>query len=508
MNLWWSLQSCPVSRLTRTASAKALTRLQHLPYSWNASPIRSDEKSISEDYSHSSNLASATAAQTPVKTLSAGVIEFGAPGVIEFGAIAEAAVMSSSAVESAVMSVTNPVESFVASVAETSVPQSPDSFETDESFEVGHCFAEVGESWFQSVAGESDSNLSPVFDRYTWIALGRDVPPGRVPTSSALTLRQMSDGRATPVDQRRVVVTNPVSLGTHGSITVTRTTDDEIITSLSGHPVCHHTGTFFLSHAPAISRLSDQDTRAEVEALPQVNDHSLVSAGEFDPASDLAWHDGQLIFSSAVPEPDSWLPVDETPDEMQTSGETEQSSLRLEVASVASEELEAQENTATCNEREPDKFFTLPVDVNSIRWDRRIEHADFDGVLPLAESLASLRDEVTSFQQTGRTILHDDSDAGARDTVTASTPEPTTGGSLVARAKRRLDEMAVLQSIQASVSHENWTAASSIERTTPASTADELTSDGAGTSHTKPRFSQLFTSLRRMRHGTAENDFR
>jgi type II secretory pathway predicted ATPase ExeA len=68
----------------------ALTRLQHLAYAWNTSPMVSDHQSdLSESAeelpARSTTVAASNAAST-VTHIAAGIFEFGAPGVVEFGA--------------------------------------------------------------------------------------------------------------------------------------------------------------------------------------------------------------------------------------------------------------------------------------------------------------------------------------------------------------------------------------------------------------------------------------
>jgi len=582
---------------------KALTRLQHLPYAWSASPIRSHNNSFVENdvIEHSSKPTTILSDSRPAPTVSQGVIEFGAPGVIEFGGgpvdssfnsrfmnwtndeepergasteplmIHEDPAMDHSSSESEDVPFLSDVESHVCSstvegVSDEGVsewgPQSDDNFgdtaatwiPLDGHFEPGPCSEDPIEiptrstsciTFFCDEATEDEEaepavdelschsdvtrisnsqfvheafrSQTPVFDRYTWISLGRDVSGVSRSQSSELTGPQadtdcllLEAGHSSAAGE--AVATNP-----RNSIRVTRTSDQEIARLLSGDESEHKTGAFFAFRSPTLVIKSgheawdDEEGEGEGKECPE---ESFAEEIEATVGSESAWQDGQLIFGHETSDPADVQPVVATPRTETTSIESEQVSLSFEAARIARSEPDQDANDAIENDGEestPERgtFFTLPIDVNTIEWDLRSELADPVGVFPLAESLASLRNEVTSFQQNRRNILSDDSDGPEQLGEASSSADSTVvRDSLVARAKRQLEGMPSFRSAEVHVVDDHRTLVSVHDDRSSSPTAEEPNSDAARTDSSLPNFGQLFTRLRQKRQQAVENDCR
>ena len=176
-----------------------------------------------------------------------------------------------------------------------------------------------------------------------------------------------------------------------------------------------------------------------------------------------------------------------------------------------------------------DKFYTLPDTTRTIAWDLRSALTAADEITPLADSVASLRESVTSFQQSGRI------NAAASHTLESSTePSPHNeqpGESLVAIAKRRLQKPASSTntdalpaeappeaSSQFTLTARNQTPATMLpvklrngSATASLSTAVPQTASGSqeqiraeGQHQPNAGFGQLFTRLRKLRSQVTE----
>jgi hypothetical protein len=577
---------------------KALSRLQHLPYAWSASPIRSDENSfVEDDLTEISGKPRTIHSQTlPAATISHGVIEFGAPGVIEFGASPMVSAIDSqqtnltdkqeseriqwlelpardespalspleaeddvpaSDVQSVFLDVMSDVtgadgaatnDMFGCTAAtwipmQTHVESGPgaeDPMETparptswitffcDEVAENEESEPPVDEQSYHSDATR-DSNSefahgafrerTPVFDRYTEIALGRDVSGLSRSQASVVTMSLAEGGCMIPGCWSSSEEIEPVATVTRDRIRVTRTSDQEISRLLTGDDSERESGTFFAFRSQAMIIKSGLGTwTAEGCDRPGCTDDCLAVevGGIVNPES--PWHDGQLIFGLAKSSPEEVPPVVVTPEAATTNADSEQVSLSFEAARAAKTQLDQISNEAANdvieNRRDEsdskrEKFFTLPVDVSTIEWDLRSELADPDGVFPLAESLASLRDEVTAFQQGRRNILHDDSDGPeVVEDVSSSTESIQARDSLVARAKRQLEGVAGFRPAEIRIINDHKAIVAAIDSRVMASTAEEPTSAAAQTDNSLPNFGQLFTRLRQKRQQTVENDSR
>ncbi|MEZ6035498.1 MAG: AAA family ATPase [Planctomycetaceae bacterium] len=482
---------------------RALGRLQHLQYHWNASPD-SDITDISTDISTTENPLSSVSQQPMQLSGSAGVVEFGtrsvdrscsakspaateceptsncaslAPGVVEFGG---PVLRSNAAV--APPSADLPAET-IAEEASTVTPAT--SAESRTTFEVGRRFfaesssdsvsienfgdseassgtgidgleiywidgnahvsipesaaddvdlplpAEVpasAQTWigpgetaegqtlseprdnkcvytpttdFIDLGDSRQSVCTPVFDRYTWIALGREIPPGI--TSSGLSDRHgMSTVSGTPSAIHAGIPfesmpnrLRPLSID---HIPVTRTTDEVLLDQIRKNSLEIESGAF-------VAIQQEPQAAGQVSEVPALK----------------LWHDGQLIFPET----------------------TERESVIEQETELAEPVLPSGAKPSTAPRQiSAGGFFTLPIPVDRIELDlRALDSADDSDVFPIVETLAGLRAEMREFQQTGRTFEHERS---GRESGSAGSHENSSADrasdDLLARAKRRLDE--------------------------------------------------------------------
>ncbi len=439
----------------------ALSRLRHLPYAWNVSLQEHDFDSIDDDALTvpTSDRVTAVAMQqnpmpgSPVYTALSGLTELpssslgdtASNGVVEFGSgtgrrsiVETGAAVTAALNVPTVLAVCATSSAEVAEFAATTVGSLPKSA----GFEVGHrfsfekptiadlsspddlysiadpavdfddpCWFEQGEVarcttesadssapincvpelWAstEALAGMTEagfSNRVPVFDRYTWIALGREVPSGTHLVSSASDMQRINDGLNFALDLS-VPACAGCSATAYDHIEVRQTSDREIAESL-----CHTDRECRMGNGP----------------------------GQWNPPET----------AMANPDGDDCSPGNSPPFDT--------------AASAATDAVNVQDSESSARER----FYALSVDVKSTDWDLRSAVVDFDEVLPLAETLAAFREEVTLFQQGA----HQDFDA--MQPSESESPESGTRDcgdevpgdswpaqdSLVERARCRLDD--------------------------------------------------------------------
>lgn len=357
-------------------------------------------------------------------------------------------------------------------------------------------FGRTQEPIFRNAIGDELSSRLPVFDRYTWIALGREVPSGTYAVSSTLEMQRGSENELGAYDQwlTKESLENAIAFD---KIPVRRTSDAEILMMLKSHQSASAQGEFvtfrpapFLgqglrttperlnsefaettnpltmnqgSNAEQYVDPSDVTESAVVidiipEITPPADDNVLSEANRqliqnairvslpanlAEPApsrpvvnvfditdspsiSDVPldsvypgiteqlqfkeWHDGQLIFNSVSAEhPETSVPVpaaDATPESVRIS-------LNFEAARLARDgQALHTRDVVGVGHREPEhpatRFFSLPNEVRTIEWDLRDDTLSTDDAGSFADTLSSLRDEVTTFQRTGRLTSVDD----------------------------------------------------------------------------------------------------
>ena len=710
----------------------ALTRLQHLAYAWNTSPMVSDhQRDLSESAdelpARSTTVATSHVAST-MTHISAGIFEFGAPGVVEFGAepssravISQSTSASVEPVEVAISKLAGSHEPAIENASKTVQQVSSSIFEIgsspSQSFEVGHRYqpdaleatdavemdafahistesyeskipedfdestkeglyedfttefaatadastlistvasiadhtqldvdgqasdfhstsfeshsavashtihflsssteasdvpeasafrADTQEQMIRSAIGADLSSRLPVFDRYTWIALGREVPSGTYAVSSASDMQRVTDNEFGTHDEWLTKDSRQSTL-TFDRIPVNRTSDAEIMLMLKSHQSDLQQGEFATFRpAPLLGQgVSKTKELAGKESLSapavfsqtptpvtdvaqhyqqidpvELDDHNVISDANrqviqnairsslltslaesataisavdvFDITDSFAtldgsltpgypgsteqiqvngWHDGQLIFNS--------LSADKTENSLSTSAteassEPEHVSLNFEAAKLARDgQIPPSRDTTGSSNRDSDqsspKFFSLPNEVRTLEWDLRGDILSTDDAGPLADTLASFRDEVTRFQKTGRIASPADAATSRRTIESDDRNSDESLESLISTARNRLESLSAADTHLSAVIGTATDAAiltqpvsqiSVVERSVlPAeaavlpeatsSPADNRSPAGAAeTSDFSPRYSQLFTKLRQVRSRVAGN---
>ncbi len=627
----------------------ALDHLQHLAYPWNASPLAADNPAeISRDINTSSGDSESVAQKSGpnVRAASAGVMEFGSPGVIEIGsgysfsnvttpAIPKRTVEDNAdrtASTSRVDSVLNPsfevghryspdtLESADAVEMDSIEVEEADSFESSSGAQAAAQYNEDvyaddeatepdGAEYVHQVMNATSSEITgkkvqtapmpapelfspvPVFDRYTWISLGREVPAGTYNVSSASDMQRVTDSlTGYSVDYRSISEAAEMS-ATFDKIPVFNVSDMEIAELLQGTAPQSVNGTFNVvksQQAVSSSDLNegnspftatelgnahsspyvgvelfnptDEESAAEItDAIPttsiELTDFSeadrqfiqnaiRATLSKYLPSSESSisgsgtalesavsnttprisfaddkdqrsvWNDGQLLFNSsgsdALREAISERVLNQLTEAM---ADGENISFSFEAARAARDEQVTAEQISVTNEQPTDKFFSLPTNPKTVEWDLRSGLLACEEIAPLADSLASLRDEVTSFQQNSHTETGRLTSDGLGEQF--STGLHANRESLVSRAKRRLDHEKDASAVPVSIDKTETAVAAVVDRKTatlagtiaaesirtPVVHAAEQPSNTAQ-SHSVPAgasFSRLFTQLRKMR---------
>ena len=387
------------------------------------------------------------------------------------------------------------------------------------------------------------SNRTPVFDRFTWIALGRDVPSGSNSVVSITRTKQLmlADFGMLPMRQRIAVTAVAGCSQRYTSIdqiSITQTDDstlmDELLRSSSGED----SGSYFVicrggadvdrapevctttiearvtpdvsdakTHSPLSTELisarkiiGDSDAFAESQAESKAS-RAMQSQTDAPPASHLRiWQDGMLVFSghpgrdtenaseslfenrkAIIIEPDDNEPTDVHVVEQTTAQQTTDS-----------------QNSITLG---PGGFFTLPVsDQNHDDDLETIEISQHEDVFPFVEAINNLRVDVRGFQNS-RAVPGADSVAAPRPATPAS-ERVSPSEDVISQAKSRLDHHETLTDSTASALqmapelHRPQSSSNAIESVSMA----EAAINGDKTS----QFSRLFTRLWENRKRTTD----
>ncbi|MEJ7589923.1 MAG: AAA family ATPase [Planctomycetaceae bacterium] len=369
------------------------------------------------------------------------------------------------------------------------------------------------------------SNRTPVFDRYTWLALGREVPSGVSSVVSQTKSKQLmlADYGMLATNQMSTLCLQTASgrqTASMDQILITRTTDSILIDEILHRSASREAGSFELfrsapcavavheipgqaapqnDHRESPLRLNNQAacdepdrdcleadvsedaTHTAIDAEAEV----LVSAETSPAFAGLKiWHDGQLIFSHAGggDSPDAAETVD------QHSGI---------IGDAVDKTAHTQpEPVTTLNQG---GFFTLPIPIEKIDWDLLSAGISSDqDVFPIVESVTGLRADLRQFQQSGRAS---DSEAGSTERVFSPDAEVIPDSdTLISRARRRLDDRtAVTDSAVVALQM-----APDARSRRAAAAADSEAETAANSSPASgPQFSRLFTRLWENRRRTA-----
>ncbi len=394
------------------------------------------------------------------------------------------------------------------------------------------------------------SNRLPVFDRYTWLALGREVPAGRNSVVSMSVTRQLiqSDYSILRSGLHRAISSLPSNLqriAAIDQIPISVTTDAALIAEInrdsrnvqSGVYVVTGAGNFtsakssttlecaksisiaIMEDATSTDANGSFDSHSVVEISHEENQHvdseaALSSVTPEDSVDENAksqsglriWRDGMLVFSNGKPTDNI-----NAPDSAALSHESnpaEHNAIEASNEFIPTPAASSDDNLKNRNlvQLGAGGFFTLP--------DPKPQHADGlsslkisqdEDVYPLVEAMNNIRNEVRSFQDNSP-VPDEDADSGSR--FSESPDSSNQPDNVVSRAKRRLDDranstdantMALQFSPEARGHQKNEQAI----KTQP-ETESVFAADGTRNSETAPNFGRLFTRLRLTRRLAAD----
>ena len=398
---------------------------------------------------------------------------------------------------------------------------------------------DLSERAFSGLTGIQLSSRLPVFDRYTWIALGRDVPAGTYAISSAAEMQRATSNHWGFDDQETFAITAQHSL-TFDRIPITRSSDEDIVTWLTNHSNVTEQGEFVVHSPFAASQSAERLVEARNTHLFQnvtpadsgtegreADSFNTIDNSRFNtPLETFArpgWQDGQLIFKGIR---DSQATETRSPESSsESSNDFEHIALNFEAARLARDEHVATARDNTHLESSTGKFFSLPGDITTLEWDLRAGTMNSAEVTPLVDSLAALKEEITSFQQSAHDSIRgsfDAADAGIHSNVPAEASKQKSE-SLISVARQRLDssDRSVAElitsddSLRSSHVDSGFVGSSAViadagpvPSTTMLPATSSLTNQMGiqrGTAGSfEPRFGQLFTRLRQVRKKTGE----
>ena len=367
------------------------------------------------------------------------------------------------------------------------------------------------------------SDRTPVFDRYTWLALGREVPPGASSIVSQTKTKQLmlADYGMLATSQTSTLCLQTASgrqSAAIDQILITRTTDAILMDEILHRAPSREAGSFELfrsvprviheipdyagardDHHESLLRLDNQSACNDPAGdsldadLSEGKTYSAIDAeaevligAETSPAFAglKIWHDGQLIFSHAGD--------GESPDAAETAAPRAGT-----VEDAVDKTVRTQPEPVT--NLTQGGYFTLPIPTEKVDWDLHSPGISSDqDVYPIVESVTGLRADMRQFQQSGRAS---GSDAGSTERVFSPDAEQMPDSdSLISRAKRRLDDRT---EVTASAVVALQMAPDSRSKRAAAAADSEVAAAANSSPGSGPQFSRLFTRLWENRRRTA-----
>ncbi|MFN9719264.1 MAG: ExeA family protein [Planctomycetota bacterium] len=392
------------------------------------------------------------------------------------------------------------------------------------------------------------SERLPVFDRYTWVALGRDVPSGShavrssshshraVYENSVLksTCQQLADVRS--FDHIPIHAISADEIGRR----LCPSTSSAALESSLANGVSGHASEFFrratevLGNSPAttpvvgveffnppglpaiqesvdavipfepiqsienrrairdaiLSRLTEVDGLKSTHDLEDLVDSAISTfdAEKMSTRDESPWMDGHLVF--------------ERGDQVQRRDEMATNPWSIKSALDSESEILA--NNALADDREFQNrgtFFTLPPHVGAIKWDLRSEIIETDDFLPIAQSLSELKGEVSAFQQGSP---EDDSNRWSKQRTHQLA---SSGGSesVIVQARQRVEDLSTVVSGDASQKLEPQTGPDELVEGRWMIAAEHPVIPSLPKDDTTPTsFGQLFTRLRHKKRASEE----
>ena len=363
---------------------------------------------------------------------------------------------------------------------------------------------------FFNVASANLSNRSPVFDRYTWLALGREVPAGRSSVVTVSATRQLIQADYSILPSGPLTTISSLSpnlqrVASIDQIPISTTTDAVLIQEIARNSLNAQSGVYLAISAVETSH----DETQSADSLPISNSDTIEDLEDPNPTSASGlriWQDGMLVFPNG--------------ESTEHFNSPDSDILSHESNSVERHAIEASTETSstqstTSDESSPDRnllqlgaggFFTLPEpkpqhadELNSLQI------ATDEDVYPFVEAINNMRADVRSFQDTG-SVPAEDADPASRFSQT--TDSANQSDNVVSRAKRRLDDrtnLADTKTLALQISPE----VRSPQKTkpgvkTPPEAESVLTTDGMSNAESTLKFGSLFTRLRETRKRVAD----
>lgn len=261
---------------------------------------------------------------------------------------------------------------------------------------------------------QSIQNRIPVFDRYTWVALGRDVPTGE---SVMLTTRYRN-----LLTDDSLLVKSTTGSGVTGTIVVHDCTDTEIMQLLSGSRAQSENGVFSFCRPAGYETVRDNAMTAGCcpagsgSRNEMSNDVLVVeydTGVSEDQSFSSAWKDGQLLHSAAALN-DSTESAEEmvsipirpllkgtvsTSTSAVESGGERKSSVAAEAASCGDVSFDRNISRRETRDAENLHFYTLSVPVVSADGVMRPLSKAAHDIDPIAATVAGLQADVDRFNR-------------------------------------------------------------------------------------------------------------
>lgn len=396
---------------------------------------------------------------------------------------------------------------------------------------------------FFDAASTKLSNRLPVFDRYTWLALGREVPAGRSSAVSMSVARQLiqadyslqSYGPLTAISSSSTFVQRATSID---QIAITLTTDGALSEEIARNSLNAQSGVYLaigaedsiaheisttlesaksMLHATSQDETQCDETQCDDETHNEetCNINSPESSNDVTPENSAdanrpsnsglrIWRDGILVFSNGKPT-DEFAPQDSSVLSHEAKSPDHQAiETPHQASSAQSLPLDESSLQHTALQLSAGGFFTLP--------DPKPQHADElsslkiskdEDVYPFVEAINNMRADVRSFQNTG-SVPVEDSDSVTR--FSQADDSAAQSDNVISRAKRRLDDRttsADTKTMSLQIAPEVRRQQKTTSEAESVATSD-ATSDATLSTESAPKFGSLFTRLRETRKRAAD----
>jgi len=413
------------------------------------------------------------------------------------------------------LNITSNIGSTSLSIAEeTSADPSPPAAESQNTHSERESDNRVTSGKFFNAASAKLSNRSPVFDRYTWLALGREVPAGRSSVVSMSVSRQLiqADYGMLPSGPLTTVSSlSPYSLriSSIDQIPISTTTDAALIDEIVRNSLNVESGVYL-----AINAVESSHDETHYAASQAVSNSDMIEDSEDENSKSNSglriWRDGMLVFSNGKATADF-----NAPDSPAVSDESNIAAHQaIETSEEVTSTLSASSDESLLNrsllQLGPGGFFTLP--------EPKPQHADElsslkiskdEDVYPFVDAINNMRADVRSFQDTGSVSVEDSvEDSTPVSRFSQSIDSANQSDNVISRAKRRLDDRtnsADTKTVALQISSElRGPQKTQHSKKTQLEIESVLTTDGTLNTESAQKFGSLFTRLRQTRKRAAD----